>query len=73
MILLVGLWPLNLYVTHLLWKCANIFPGAISIGDLVYYLTRSAWAMYITFFFVNFTIALTLGYQIVAGMNRLSF
>ena len=41
------------------------FPlGAISIGDLVYYLTKSSWAMYTTFFFVNFTILLNFAYSV---------
>ena len=63
MLILVFLWPLNLYTAHLLWRCRNVFPGAISIGDLVFYLTRSTIAMYITFFFVNATILLTLASQ----------
>ena len=62
--LLLILWPLNLYTAHLLWRCRNAFPGAISIGDLVFYLSRSTIAMYVTFFFVNATILLTLASQI---------
>ena len=62
--MLVGLWPVSVYVTHLLWRCRNVFPGAVSIGDLVYYLSGSTWAMYITFFFVNLTIALTLAFNL---------
>ena len=64
MFILIFLWPLNLYTAHLLWRCRNVFPGAISIGDLVYYLTRSPVAMYVTVFFVNVTILLTLASQI---------
>ena len=70
MILLVCMWPLNLYTAHLLWRCRNAFPGAISIGDLVFYLSRSTIAMYVTFFFVNATILLTLASQIeTTAMN----
>merc|ERR1712054_597358 len=70
MLILVALWPVNLYTAHLLWRCRNIFPGAISIGDLVYYISHSSWAMYITFFFVNFTIALTLAYSIAVASSN---
>ena len=35
-LVLVLLWPLNLFTAHLLWRCRNVFPGAISIADLVY-------------------------------------
>jgi len=64
LLILILMWPLNLYTAHLLWRCRNIFPGAISIGDLVFYVTRSSVAMYITFAFVNATILLTLASQI---------
>jgi hypothetical protein len=64
LLILVLAWPLNLYAAHLLWRCRNVFPGAISLGDLVYYLTRSAFAMYTAFFFVNITILGTLAFQI---------
>ena len=63
-LILILMWPLNLYTAHLLWRCRNIFPGAISIGDLVFYVTRSSVAMYFTFAFVNATILLTLASQI---------
>merc|ERR1711934_466319 len=66
MLILVFMWPLNMYAAHLLWRCRNVFPGAISIGDLVFYLTRSTIAMYVTFFFVNITILFTLATQIHA-------
>lgn len=69
-ILLIVVWPVNLYTAHLLWRCRNVFPGAISIGDLVYYITRSSVAMYVAFFFVNATILLTLVSQMeVAASN----
>mmetsp|Transcript_9653 Transcript_9653/g.34469 ORF Transcript_9653/g.34469 Transcript_9653/m.34469 type:complete len:624 (+) Transcript_9653:105-1976(+) len=61
--LLVAVWPLHMYTAHLLWRCRNIFPGAISIGDLVFYVTRSPAAMYIAFFFVNLCILMTLSSQ----------
>jgi len=64
LLILILMWPLNLYTAHLLWRCRNIFPGAISIGDLVFYVTRSSVAMYFTFAFVNATILLTLASQI---------
>jgi hypothetical protein len=64
LLLLVLFWPLNLYAAHVLWRCRNVFPGAISLGDLVFYLTRSTFAMYLTFFLVNATILLTLASQI---------
>ena len=61
--LLVAVWPLHMYTAHLLWRCRNVFPGAISIGDLVFYVTRSPAAMYIAFFFVNLCILMTLSSQ----------
>ena len=64
LLILILMWPLNLYTAHLLWRCRNAFPGAISIGDLVFYVTRSSVAMYFTFAFVNATILLTLASQI---------
>ena len=67
LLILVLAWPLNVYTAHLLWRCRNVFPGAISIGDLVYYLTRSHAAMYTAFFFVNITILGTLAFQIEAA------
>ena len=70
-LLLAGLWPINMFVGHLLWRCRNVFPGAISVGDLVYYMTKSSWAMYITFFFVNLTILLTLANLMVTSSSNL--
>ncbi|QDZ19553.1 amino acid transporter domain-containing protein [Chloropicon primus] len=70
-VLLLALWPLNLYAAHLLWRCRNVFPGAISIGDLVYYVTKSPIAMYATFFFVNATILLTLASQIDSAASNI--
>jgi len=70
LIILILVYPANLYTAHLLWRCRNVFPGAISIGDLVYYLSRSPLAMYFVMFIVNFTILLNLSSQIeVAASN----
>ena len=71
LVILVGMWPLNLYTAHLLWRCRNVFPGAISIGDLVYYLTRSTFAMYTAFFLINATIFLTLASQIETASSNI--
>lgn len=64
LVLLTVLWPINIFGAHLLWRCSKIFPGAISIGDLVFYLTRSTLAMWFTFLIVNVTILLTLAAQV---------
>ena len=70
-ILLILVWPLQLYTAHLLWRCRNVFHGAISIGDLVYYLTRSPAAMYAAIFFVNLTILLLLSAQLQTAASNI--
>ena len=70
-ILLILVWPLQLYTAHLLWRCRNVFHGAISIGDLVYYLTRSPAAMYAAIFFVNITILLLLSAQLQTAASNI--
>uniref|UniRef100_A0A7S2T218 Amino acid transporter transmembrane domain-containing protein n=1 Tax=Chloropicon primus TaxID=1764295 RepID=A0A7S2T218_9CHLO len=72
-VLLLALWPLNLYAAHLLWRCRNVFPGAISIGDLVYYVTKSPIAMYATFFVVNVFILLVLANQIYSAAANIYY
>ena len=50
---LVLLWFLsgiNYYCCHLLFRFQRIFPGAVTMGDLAYYVTRSRLAMGVTFF-----------------------
>ena len=69
LLILILMWPLNLYTAHLLWRCRNVFPGAISIGDLVFYVTRSSVAMYAAFFFANLCILITLSNQVRDGVT----
>ena len=70
-LILILMWPLNLYTAHLLWRCRNAFPGAISIGDLVFYVTRSPAAMYVAFFFVDLCILVTLSSQMATAAQNI--
>mmetsp|Transcript_2669 Transcript_2669/g.9157 ORF Transcript_2669/g.9157 Transcript_2669/m.9157 type:complete len:625 (-) Transcript_2669:241-2115(-) len=72
-LILILMWPLNLYTAHLLWRCRNIFPGAISIGDLVFYVTRSSVAMYAAFFFANLCILITLSNQVFTAASNIYY
>ncbi|UPQ98766.1 amino acid transporter domain-containing protein [Chloropicon primus] len=72
-VFIVGLWLMNMYAAHLLWRCRNVFPGAISIGDLVYYVTKSPIAMYATFFVVNVFILLVLANQIYSAAANIYY
>ncbi|WZN60918.1 transmembrane amino acid transporter protein [Chloropicon roscoffensis] len=72
-LILILMWPLNLYTAHLLWRCRNAFPGAISIGDLVFYVTRSSVAMYATFFFANLCILITLSNQMFTAASNIYY
>ena len=69
--LLIAVWPLHMYTAHLLWRCRNVFPGAISIGDLVFYVTRSPAAMYVAFFFVDLCILVTLSSQMATAAQNI--
>ena len=72
-LILILMWPLNLYTAHLLWRCRNAFPGAISIGDLVFYVTRSSVAMYAAFFFANLCILLTLANHVFTAASNIYY
>mmetsp|Transcript_9656 Transcript_9656/g.34485 ORF Transcript_9656/g.34485 Transcript_9656/m.34485 type:complete len:625 (+) Transcript_9656:105-1979(+) len=72
-LILILMWPLNLYTAHLLWRCRNAFPGAISIGDLVFYVTRSSVAMYAAFFFANLCILITLSNQVFTAASNIYY
>ena len=73
LLILILMWPLNLYTAHLLWRCRNAFPGAISIGDLVFYVTRSSVAMYATFSFANLCILITLSNQMFTAASNIYY
>ena len=73
LLILILMWPLNLYTAHLLWRCRNAFPGAISIGDLVFYVTRSSVAMYAAFFFANLCILITLSNQVFTAASNIYY
>ena len=49
LLLLWSMGALNYYCCHLLYRMRRVFPGAVTLGDLAYYITRSGLAMGATF------------------------
>ena len=62
---------LNYYVAGLVWRMSQIFPGAVTMGDLSYYLLRSPLAMFVVFVLGYGLIFTTTGQQL--SMAALTF
>ena len=45
LLLLWSMGALNYYCCHLLYRMQRVFPGAVTMGDMSFYITRSGLAM----------------------------
>ena len=66
-----GIGCINYYVGNVLYRCSQIFPGAVSLGDLSYYLTRSTAVMVLTFLLSYLLMFTTNAQQFTMAANML--
>ena len=64
LLLLWSMGALNYYCCHLLYRMQRVFPGAVTMGDMSFYITRSGLAMSVTFFLAYGLMFLTSGQQL---------
>ena len=64
LLLLWSMGAINYYCCHLLYRMQRVFPGAVTLGDLSFYILRSGLAMGVTFFLAYGLMFLTTTQQI---------
>ena len=70
------IWMMGLvgyYTSNLLYRMSIVFPGAVSMGDLSYYLNRSVFGMTVTFILAYLLMFLTSSQQLSMAASMFQY